>query len=106
MDTIVNAIAAISGLWKKAASLLPLLVGAGSVLVGAGNIALALGHAADAAAALHIIQGLGAGDPNVMLIVGGLTALGVHTNHQDVVAQVQAAPVPAPAQPPTTPSAP
>lgn len=92
MDTMINAYASVSGMWKKVAAWLPLLAGAGSVLVGAGSILLSLGHATDAAAALHIVQGLSAQDPNVVLVVGGLAALGVHTNHNDNVAAIASKP--------------
>lgn len=83
MDFIINLYAGASGLWKKVAALLPLLAGAGSVLVGAGSILIALSHVANAAAALAVIKSLTASDPNVIMIMAGLTALGIHTNHTE-----------------------
>jgi hypothetical protein len=95
MDFIVNTFASVSGLWKKVAQYLPLLAGVGSVLVGGGSILLALGRAGNAAAAIHVIQGLSAQDPNVIMIVGGLTAMGIHSNHSENKAAIADATTPA-----------
>lgn len=90
MDTLINLYAGATGLWAKVAAFLPLVSGAGSVLVGAGSILLQLSHSGSAAGALNVIKSLNANDPNVILIVGGLTALGIHTNHQQHTAQLAA----------------
>lgn len=88
MDTIVSILGKVSGIWKKVAAVLPLLAGAGSLLVGVGGLLLELAHSTNAGGALHVIQNLQS-DPNTALIVGGLTALGVHTNHTSNVAAIQ-----------------
>lgn len=91
MDTLLNLYANASGLWKKVATLLPLLLGLGSLLSGLSGLCLELGHAANAAALLAIVQGL-QHDPNTGLVVAGLAALGVHSNHQDLKAAVAGTP--------------
>ncbi len=107
MNWIINLYANISGLWKKVAALLPLIGGAASVLIGAGNVLLGLSHASNAAAALNVLKGLNANDPNVIMVLGGLTALGIHTNHQEHTAAIQANALaiqaPLPQQPPIVP---
>lgn len=85
MDTLLNLAANVSGLWKKVAALLPLVLGAGTLLVGVGGVLLELGHAGNAAAALKVIQGLQS-DPNTAMVLAGLTALGIHQNHTATVA--------------------
>ncbi len=91
MDTIVNLYASATGIWKKVAAFLPLVAGAGSILVGAGGILNELSSAANAAAALHVAQGL-ASDPNTAMVIAGLTALGIHSNHADNKAAIAAVP--------------
>jgi hypothetical protein len=88
MDFITNTIASVTGIWKKIASVLPLIAGAGGVLVGSGSILIQISHSGSASAALHIIQSLNQNDPNVMMIAGGLLALGIHTNHQENKASI------------------
>lgn len=81
MDMIVNACASVSGVWKKIAAFLPLLLGAGSVLSGLAGFCMEFGHAANAAALLKLAQGLQT-DPNTALVLAGLAALGINTNHK------------------------
>lgn len=81
MDAIINLFANLSGLWKKLAALLPLVLGAGSLLSGLAGFCNEFGHAANAAALLSLAQGL-QNDPNTALVLAGLAALGIHTNHK------------------------
>lgn len=102
MDFIVNTYANISGLWKKIAAFLPMVAGAGSVLVGAGNICVEFSKADSAATALHIFQSLTT-DPNTAMVIAGLTALGIHTNHTDNKTAIAATQTPSVPIPPATP---
>lgn len=88
MNFLVNLYTNATGIWKKVASWLPLISGAASVLIGLGNILLKVGHSQNAGDALNILKSLTPTDPNVMMIAGGLTALGIHSNHQDNVAAI------------------
>lgn len=80
MGTLVNLFASVSGIWKKAASFMPLILGVGSLLGGLAGFCNEMGHAKDAAALLAILQGV-SNDPNSALVLAGLGALGIHTNH-------------------------
>lgn len=91
MNVFINMFANASGIWKKAATVLPFIIGAGSLLCGLGGICLELGHAANAAGMLDVLRGL-AWDPNTAEVLAGLAALGIHTNHQSAVAAQNPAP--------------
>ena len=102
MGTLINLYANASGLWKKAASFLPLILGIGSLLGGLAGFCNEFGHAKDAASLLAVLQGI-SNDPNSALVLAGLGALGIHTNHAanaatledhtDVLATLQTPPV-------------
>ena len=96
MNSFINMYASASGIWKKIASVLPFIIGAGSLLCGLGGICLELGHAANAAGMLDVLRGL-ATDTNMAEVLAGLTALGIHTNHAANAAAITA--------PPATPAA-
>ncbi|SRR5258707_8473067 len=103
MDTLINLYANVTGLWKKISYWLPLICGVGSILTGLGSLLLRLGHAGSAAVAFSILSNLNQNDPNVMLIIGGLAALGIHTNQASLHAQVKdsnSVPLPNAPQPP------
>ena len=87
MNTIIGWIANLTGIWKKVATVLPMIAGAGSLLVGAGGVLLEVAHAGNAGAALKVIQGL-TSDPNTAMIIAGLTAIGIHSNHSSNVAAI------------------
>lgn len=88
MDWLINSYVSASGIWKKVASILPLVIGVGSLLSGLGGLCLEFGHAANASAMLDLLKHLQT-DPNVGLIVAGLGALGVHQNHTSNVSNLQ-----------------
>lgn len=88
MGTLINLYASASGLWKKVAALLPLALGLGSLLSGVAGILLEVGHANNASGLLALVQGL-QNDPNTALIVAGLAALGINTNHSVTAAKVE-----------------
>ena len=90
MDTIISLYAGASGLWKKVSAYLPLVLGAGSVLTGLGGILGEFGHAANAGAFFALAQNL-QHDPNAALVIAGLAALGIHTNHTGNVAAIASA---------------
>lgn len=94
MNALIDMYANASGIWKKIATVLPFVIGAGSLLCGLGGICFELGHAANAAAMLDVLRGLST-DPNTAEVLAGLAALGIHTNHQTVAAAQTATP-PAP----------
>lgn len=98
MEKIVSFLAAVTGVWKRIAAALPLLAGAGSVLLGAGGLLVEISHAPNGGAIFHILQNL-TSDPNAGLIMAGLTALGIHSNHASNVAALKAIP-PSPPQTP------
>jgi hypothetical protein len=89
VNTLINLWANANGIWQKISSVLPFVIGVGTLLCGLGGFCLEFGHAANAAAVLAIIQGLKS-DPNVGLIIAGLGALGIHTNHAANVVTMQA----------------
>lgn len=100
MNTIINLYANVTGLWKKVSYWLPLICGVGSILTGLGSLLMRLGHSGSASAALHVLSNLDQSDPNVVLIIGGLAALGVHTNNANLTAQVQSPNAPQPSAKP------
>ncbi len=102
MGAIINLYAGASGLWKKIAAFLPIVLGLGSLLSGLAGFCLEFGHAANAAALLALAQKLQS-DPNTGLVLAGLAALGIHTNHQDNKAAIigeTVAPISTPVAPP------
>ena len=88
MDIMINLYASLTGAWKKVAHFLPLVIGAGTLLTGIAGFLLEIGHSANASGLLHILQNIQS-DPNTALILAGLGALGVHTNHTNNAQQIQ-----------------
>jgi Na+/glutamate symporter len=80
MDTILGWIANATGIWRKVAGYLPLILGVGTLLSGLAGFCLEFGHAQNATVVLTLLKNLQS-DPNMGLVVAGLAALGVHTNH-------------------------
>lgn len=89
MDTLASLYASVSGLWGKVARYLPLLSGAASVLGGAAQVLTEISRAQNAGQVLAIFQNLHH-DPGVGMIAAGLAVLGLHANHQAVIAAVSA----------------
>jgi hypothetical protein len=82
---MINLYANMTGLWKKIAGWLPLIIGLGTLLSGISGLLLELGHAANVTAILNIFKNLQS-DSNTALIIAGLGALGIHTNHASTTA--------------------
>ena len=89
MNTLINLWASANGIWQKISSVLPFVIGVGTLLCGLGGFCLEFGHAENAAAMLTILKNINS-DPNAGLVIAGLGALGVHVNHSANVAAVQA----------------